>query len=149
VNLESVRSKTDRGVAGLPIRLVVAFVVGTAVLGVMLNMVSGVGALTATELDAQPTPDVVQPGNETITVAAVDADGHTVPGVTVILSADTARLAGGRSVVARTNTTGVATLHVTPTLPPTADQGTLTLTVKPPSSKYVDRRANTDVLVVR
>ncbi|MBP2252844.1 hypothetical protein J2754_003204 [Halarchaeum solikamskense] len=149
MNFESVRSKTDRGVAGLPIRLVVAFVVGTAVLGVMLNMVSGVGALTATELDAQPTPDVVRPGNGTVTVAAVDADGHTVPGVTVVLSGDTAGLAGGKPIVARTNATGVATLRVTPTLPPTADQGTLALTVKPPSDKYADRRDNTDVLVVR
>ncbi|GGN06289.1 DUF7382 domain-containing protein [Halarchaeum nitratireducens] len=103
MNFESVRSKTDRGVAGLPIRLVVAFVVGTAVLGVILNMVSGVGALTATELDAQPTPDVVRPGNRTVTVAAVDADGHTVPGVTVVLSGDTAGLAGGEPIVARTN----------------------------------------------
>nr|WP_188872467.1 carboxypeptidase regulatory-like domain-containing protein [Halarchaeum rubridurum] len=149
VTLEPIHLADDRGVAGLPVRLVVAFVVGTAVLGVMLNMVSGVGALTTTELDAHPTPDVVHPGNGTITVAAVDPDGHALPDVTVVLSADTAGLAGGRPVVARTNASGVATLHATPTLPPTADQGTLTLTVKPPSGKYADRRANTDVLVVR
>ncbi|WP_159101037.1 DUF7382 domain-containing protein [Halarchaeum acidiphilum] len=142
-------SGDDRGVAGLPIRLVVAFVVGTAVLGVMLNMVSGVGALTTTELDAHPTPDVVHPGNGTIAVAAVDAAGHAVPDVTVVLSADTAGLAGGKPVVGRTNETGVATLRATPTLSATADQGTLTITVKPPSGQYADRRANADVLVVR
>lgn len=150
VNLESVRlTGNDRGIAGLPIRLVVAFVVGTAVLGVMLNMISGVGALTTTELDARPTPDVVHTENTTITVAAVDAGGHAIPDVTVVLSADTAGLAGGEPIVARTNATGVATIRATPTLPPTAGQGTLTLTVKPPSGKYADRRANTDVLVVR
>jgi len=141
--------RTDRGIAGLPIRLVVSFVVGTAVLGVMLHMVTGVGALTTTELDATTSPDVVSTGAQTLHVTAVDASGKPVPDVAVVLSADTAGLSDGGPRVARTNESGVATFDVTPTLPATRRQGKLSVTVKPPNGDYADRRANAGVLVVR
>jgi len=62
----------ERGIEGLPVRLVVALVVGVATLGVLLNMVSGISGLAVTELDTQPTPEVTAPGNQTVTVAVVD-----------------------------------------------------------------------------
>ncbi|WP_435098779.1 DUF7382 domain-containing protein [Halarchaeum sp. P4] len=139
----------DRGIAGLPIRLVISFVVGTAVLGVMLNMVSGVGALTTTELDARPTPDVVQTGAQTITVETVEPNGQPVSDVAVVLMPGTAGLESGGPVVARTDASGVATFEVTPTLTATHGQGTLEIAIKPPNGNYADRRGNTDILVVR
>lgn len=142
-------SGEDRGIAGLPIRLVVSFVVGTAVLGVMLSMVSGVGALTTAELDAQPTPDVIEAGAQTIAVEVVDPNGQSVSDVAVVLSPETAGLERGGPVVARTDASGVATFEVTATLTATAGQGTLGIAIKPPNGDYADRRANTNILVVR
>jgi len=116
----------------------------------MLHMVAGVGSLATSELDARPTPAVVHPGPQTITVAAVDASGDRVPGAFVVLTAGTAGLASDGPVVARTNESGVATLNVTPTLTATRGRGTLDVSIKPPGGGgYADRRANAGVLVVR
>lgn len=139
--------RDERAIEGLPVRLVVAFVVGVACLSVMLNLVSGVNTLAASELNAQPTPDVVHPGNQEFDVRAVDADGNPVSGVTVVLEPGTAQLDGGIAI-AETNENGVATFDVTPSLHPNQQQGTLDITLKPPSGSYTDNRRNTGVLVV-
>ncbi|MFB6138205.1 MAG: Ig-like domain-containing protein [Halobacteriaceae archaeon] len=137
----------DRAIEGLPIRLVVAFIVGVAALSVMLSMVSGVGGLAVTELDARPVPDVVTTGEQTIDVTAVDADGNPVAGATVVLRSDTAAIDG--PVTARTNESGVATLTVSPSLPANRVDGTLSVSIKPPAgSQFVDDRENTAVLVL-
>ncbi|WP_336035878.1 DUF7382 domain-containing protein [Halobacterium yunchengense] len=133
---------------GLPVRLVVAFVVGVATLSVLLNMVSGVDTLAVSELDASPDPDVVAPGSQTVDVTAVDADGNPVAGATVVVQSGTADLDG--VATATTGDDGVATLEVAPELGPNQDRGTLAVDVKPPAdSEYVDRRENSDILVVR
>lgn len=137
----------ERAIEGLPVRLVVAFVVGVACLSVMLNLVSGVNTLAASELNAQPAPDVVHPGSQELDVRAVDADGNPVSGVTVVLEPGTAQLDGGIAI-AETNENGVATFDVTPSLHPNQQQGTLDITLKPPSGSYTDNRRNTGVLVV-
>ncbi|GGL68696.1 DUF7382 domain-containing protein [Halocalculus aciditolerans] len=137
----------ERAIEGLPVRLVVAFVVGVACLSVMLNLVSGVNTLAASELGAQPTPDVVHPGSRELDVRAVDANGDPVAGVTVVLKPGTARLDDGIAV-AKTNENGVASLDVTPRLRANQQEGTLDVTLKPPSGSYTDNRQNTGVLVV-
>ena len=145
---ESFRSDT-RAIEGLPVRLVIALVVGVASLSVMLNMVSGIQGLAVTELDARPSPDVVAPGEQTIDVAVVDPDGAPVAGATVVVRSDTARIDG--VVTAETDANGVATVTVAPRLRPNQADGTLEISVKPPaeSSQFTDRRENTKVLVVR
>jgi len=138
----------ERAIEGLPIRLVIAFVVGVASLSVMLNMISGVGSLGVSELNARPAPDVVAPGAQTVTVTAVDANGDPVTGATVVVSGDTATLDGVR--VARTGPHGNASLSIDPRLGPNREQGTLSIAVKPPAgSDYADERKNTAILVVR
>ncbi|MGB9986705.1 DUF7382 domain-containing protein [Salarchaeum japonicum] len=140
--------RDERAIEGLPVRLLIAFVVGVATLGVLLQTVSGVGTLATTELDVKPTPDVVGPDEQSLALSVVDASGNGVAGATVLVKAGTARLDG--TVVARTNETGVAMVTVDPALGANQADGTLTVTVKPPAGgEYVDRRGNTRILVVR
>ncbi|WP_089649619.1 DUF7382 domain-containing protein [Halobacterium hubeiense] len=141
-------ARDDRAIEGLPVRLVIAFVVGVAVLSVMLSMVSGVDTLSVSELDAIPDSDAVTPGDQAIDVTAVDADGNPVAGATVVVKAGTADLDG--VATATTGDDGTATLDVDPQLGPNQADGTLELSVKPPSGlDYADRRENTEILVVR
>lgn len=137
-----------RAIEGLPIRLVIALVVGVASLSVMLNMLSGLGGLAVTELDTRPSPTVVEPAEQTITITVVDSGGDTVSDATVVVKSGSADIDGVRT--ARTGPGGNATVTVTPELRPNQGEGTLTIDVKPPAgSQYADRRGNTEVLVVR
>ncbi|GAA0283892.1 carboxypeptidase-like regulatory domain-containing protein [Halobacterium noricense] len=141
-------ARDERAIEGLPVRLVIAFVVGVATLSVMLSMVSGVDTLSVSELDASPEPDVVTPGDQSVDVTAVDADGDPVAGATVVVKAGTADLDG--VATATTGDDGTATLDIDPQLGPNQADGTLEISVKPPSgSDYADRRENTEILVVR
>ncbi len=138
----------QRAIEGLPIRLVIALVVGVASLSVMLNMISGIHGLTVTELDAHPSPEVVSPGHQHVELTVVDPDGDPVSGATVIVRGKTAKL--DDIATAKTGTDGHATVDVKPHLRPNQDEGTLTVEIKPPSGGgYVDKRANTKILVVQ
>ncbi|WP_430504244.1 carboxypeptidase-like regulatory domain-containing protein [Haloparvum sp. PAK95] len=138
----------ERAIEGLPIRLVIALVVGVASLSVMMSMIGGIQGLAVTELDAEPAPEVTTPGEQTIEVAVVDPDGGPVADATVIVRAGSARLDG--VATATTNETGIATIDVAPELGPNQADGTLTIDIKPPAgSDYADERKNTEILVVR
>ncbi|MFC6992594.1 carboxypeptidase regulatory-like domain-containing protein [Haladaptatus sp. GCM10025707] len=138
----------DRAIESLPIRLVIALVVGVASLSVMMNMLSGVQGLAVSELDVRPQPAVINPGSEDVTLEVVDADGNSVSNATVVVRGGTADLE--RIHTARTNGDGEATASLSPSLAPNRDMGTLELSVKPPAgSSFVDRRENTELLVVR
>jgi hypothetical protein len=140
--------RDERAIEGLPVRLVVALVVGVASLSVMLNMLTGVEGLAVTELDVRPEPDVIEPGAQQLSLVVVDADGDPVPGATVIVTSGGASIDG--TVTAETDDRGTASVSIEPTLLAHQDDGTLVVSVKPPAgSQYVDRRANTDILVVR
>jgi hypothetical protein len=138
----------DRAIEGLPIRLVIAFIVGVATLSVMLNMISGIGGLAMTELDAKPAPDVVTPGEQTIAITVVDTEGAPVADATVVLQGGTASLPGGVTT-ATTDSNGTAELTVRPALSANQVRGTVEIHLKPPAgSQYADEQANTDILVI-
>jgi hypothetical protein len=137
-----------RAIEGLPIRLVIALVIGVASLSVMMNMLTGIQGLSTTELDVRPEPEVVGPGDSSIELTVVGADGSAVADATVLVKAGSADLDGVRT--ATTGDDGTATVSATPTLRSNQDEGTLLIEVKPPAgSGYVDRRGNAKVLVVR
>ena len=137
----------ERAIEGLPVRLVIALVVGVASLSVMMGMVGTIDGLAATELDAQPQPEVTTPGDQSIDVAVDDPDGTRVTDATVIVRGGSARIDG--VATATTDEDGIATVDVAPELGPNQPDGTLTIDVKPPAgSDYVDERENTKVLVV-
>jgi len=141
--------RTDtRGIEGLPIRLVIALVIGVASLSVMMNMLTGIQGLSTTELDVRPEPEVIGPGEASLELTVVGADGSSVADATVLVSSGSADLDGVRTET--TDEDGTATVSVAPTLRANQDEGTLVIEVKPPAgSGYVDRRGNTKVLVVR
>ncbi|MFB6095512.1 MAG: carboxypeptidase regulatory-like domain-containing protein [Halodesulfurarchaeum sp.] len=138
----------ERGIEGLPIRLIIAFVVGVATLSIMLNMLSGVQSFAVAELDAQPQPDVIGPESQEVLITAVGSDGTPVTGATVLVKRGSAQLDG--VAVGKTGANGTVSLRVSPSLGPNQAQGTLTIDVKPPAgSKYMDKRENAEILVVR
>jgi len=140
--------RDERAIEGLPVRLVVSLVVGAACLSVMLNMVQGIGTLAVTELDVQPTPEVVETGPQELTLTVVDADGDPVSGAIVVVKSGTASLDG--VVTAESGAAGNATVTVDPELGENQAEGTLVVDVKPPAgSEYADRRENSYVLVVQ
>jgi hypothetical protein len=137
----------ERAIEGLPVRLVIAMVVGVASLSVMMSMLSGISGLAVTELDTQPTPEVVAPGNETVEVRVVDPDGNGVSDATVVARGGSARLNGVET--AKTGKNGTAELQLSPQLGPNQRDGTVEFDVKPPAgSEYADKRENTALLVV-
>lgn len=138
--------RDERAIEGLPIRLVIALVVGVASLGVMMNVISGIDTLGMTELDTQPEPEVIDPGPTEVEVRVVDSERRGVAGVTVIVRSGTAQL--DSIVTGETGENGTAHLQVEPRLGPNQQDGTLELDLKPPSGDYTDRRENTAILVV-
>jgi hypothetical protein len=143
------RFRTDtRAIEGLPIRLVIALVVGVASLSVMMNMLSGVQGLAVEELDVRPEPEVTTPGEQTVELTVVGTDGNPVAGATVVVTGGTATLDGVST--ATTGPNGTAAVTLTPGLRANQDRGTISVSIKPPAgSEYIDRRTNTEVLVVR
>ncbi|EMA06015.1 DUF7382 domain-containing protein [Haloferax denitrificans] len=145
--LDMFRSDT-RAIEGLPVRLVVALVVGVASMSVMLNMLSGVQGLATSELDVKPTPDVVGPGEQALDFTVVDHEGNPVEGATVIVKSGTAEIDG--VATAKSGDGGSATVQVDAELGANREDGTLVVDVKPPAGEsFVDRRENTNVLVVQ
>lgn len=137
-----------RAIEGLPIRLVIALVVGVASLSVMMNMLTGIQGLAVTELDARPDPDVITPGEQTIDVTVLTPDGATVSDATIIVKGASASTDGIET--AKTDADGTASVTIDPGLRPNQDEGTVTIDVKPPAgSGFVDRRGNTEILVIR
>jgi hypothetical protein len=139
--------RDERAIEGLPIRLVIALVVGIASLSVMMSTISGLGSLGVTELDTRPQPEIVTPGSHDVAVSVVGPEGGPIANATVIAKSGTATLDG--LATAETNMTGVATLSLSPGLNPNQAEGTIALDIKPPDGSYSDRRENTAILVVR
>lgn len=143
----------DRAIEGLPVRLVIALVVGVAALSVMMGMIDGISGVGMTEIDVELDEDdaVIDPGDsEQVAVRVVDGDGEPVAGARVVVRGDTATLDDGPIVSDRTDEDGTVELDVEPEMPDYQTEGALTVTVKPPAgSDYVDRRSNTEILVIR
>jgi hypothetical protein len=137
----------ERGIEGLPVRLIIAFVVGVAALSVMLNMISGVESFAVAELDVKPEPHVVGPEEQTIELTAIGSDDTPVADATVVVESGTASLES--MAVATTDSDGTASVTIDPSLGPNQAKGTIHIDVEPPAgSNYMDRRENSDITVV-
>ena len=140
--------RDERGIEGLPIRLVIALVVGVACLGVMMSTISGLGTIQVTEVDVKPQPEVTGTGSTDVTVTVVDPKGSPVAQATVIAKSGTATL--DKVTTASTGDNGNATLSLSPSLGPNQQEGTITFSVKPPSGgNYQDEQSYTELLVVK
>ncbi|MHB9288722.1 carboxypeptidase regulatory-like domain-containing protein [Halobacteriales archaeon Cl-PHB] len=145
--LETLHSD-ERAIEGLPIRLVIALVVGVASLSVMMGMISDLDSLGTTEVDVRPAEDVIEETDETrdFLVTVVDSSGNPVADATVYARSGTAEIDGIET--GQTSSSGRARLEISPSLGPNQVEGTIELEVKPPAGEFVDRRENTKVLVV-
>jgi hypothetical protein len=146
-DLDAFRSD-ERAIEGLPVRLVIALVVGMASLSVMMGMITDIDDLGVSEVDARPSEDVLDVNASSVTVTVVDADGDAVEGATVVVTNGTATLDG--PVYGGTDGSGTVRFDgLSLGLRPNQDQGTLEIDIKPPAgSEYTDRRENTRILVV-
>jgi len=139
--------RDQRAIEGLPIRLVIALVVGVACLGVMMSTISGLETLQVAEVDVQPEPEVTGSGDVDVTVTVVDPEGAAVADATVVAKSGTATL--DSVTTAETGSDGTATLSLSPSLGPNQQEGSVVFDVKPPaSSNYRDNQGNTELLVV-
>jgi hypothetical protein len=137
----------ERAIEGLPVRLVIALVVGAATMSIMLNMLSGVEGLVVTELDVRPVPDVIEPGPQELELTVVDPSGSAVGDAMVVVTPGTAEL--NEVITARAGADGIARVQVDPGLRPNQATGTLEISIKPPGGgSFVDQRSNTEVLVI-
>jgi len=136
----------ERAIEGLPIRLVIALVVGVACLGVMMTVIGGFGSLERSELDTQPEPEIIEPGERNVTVTVVDPDGESIEDATVVATGDTAELDGVAQ--GTTGPDGTVTLELEPKLRPNQEEGRIELDIRPPEGEYVDDRENTGILVI-
>jgi len=140
----------ERAIEGLPIRLVIALLVGVAALSVMMTMIEDVGGIGKSELDVQIDEEdkrVSARGTGSIGVTVVDEQGNPVTGAMVTLQGSSARLADG-SRTAESDSTGRVTFEdVSPQLGPNQRQGTLRFDIHPPSGDYQDESENLEILV--
>jgi len=90
-------ARDDRAIEGLPIRLVIALVVGVAALAIMLNMLGGIGSVGDTEVtvkiaDADQVIDADATGSDAkVDVYAMDENGNNVSDATIVATADSAQ----------------------------------------------------------
>ena len=145
-------ARDDRAIEGLPIRLVIALVVGVAALALMLNMLGGIGDVGDTEVtvEIEDEDQIIDPDSDTeVTISVIDENGNDVEDATVVATAGSAQLEG----VVRADTdngTNEATMNFDGEQSLRADQdmGTLELEVIPPSdSNYIDEQPNPEIRV--
>jgi len=146
-------SSDDRAIEGLPIRLVIALVVGVAALALMLNMLGTIGDVGDTEVtvdvddDAQVIEETDSGNTENIDLEVIDENGNNVEDATVIVTAGSAQLDGPADEHTGENS-HEATVTVDPGLRADQDTGTLEVDVVPPSdSNYIDEQPNPEIVV--
>lgn len=138
--------RDERAIEGMPIRLVIALVVGVAALAIMMGMLQGLN--TDSLQKEEVSIDMSTPDNsylkttnkyDTVKIKVTDTAGDGVPKATVILKGDTAQLEGGTKVKT-TDKKGVAKFSsVKPNLRADQETGTLDVKVKPPgNTNYQD-----------
>jgi len=143
----------DRAIEGLPIRLVIALVVGVASLALMLNMLGTIGEVGDTEVTVEiPNEDhqIIDPGHHgEIDLDVIDENGNEVHDATVIVTAGSAQLDGvvDGSTERNSNTASVG-FEGEPDLRSDQDIGTLGIEIVPPSdSNYIDEQPNPEIRV--
>ncbi|GAB3685239.1 hypothetical protein GCM10028857_15440 [Salinarchaeum chitinilyticum] len=141
----------ERAIEGLPIRLVIALLVGVAALSVMMSMIDDTREIGNTELDAEPEPDTIQlseDGTQDVTITVVDQSGDPISGTTVVLQGSSATLADG-AMHEESDSDGTVTFEdVSPELEANQDQGTLGIDLQHPDSEFKDKRDNSEILVL-
>lgn len=129
----------ERGIEGLPIRLVIAIVVGVAALSVMMTIIDDIGAVGEEELSANPNEEVLtgETGYD-LKVNVTDEDGQGIPNATVYLKSGTANLDKSDTTFDETDYDGTTTseINISPEddidWRPGQESGEIEVHIKPP-----------------
>ncbi|ELY56693.1 hypothetical protein [Natronolimnohabitans innermongolicus] len=140
----------DRAIEGLPIRLVIAIVIGVAAMALMMSMLDGLDQFNDEEITIDFQDDAVVEEGETFEVKVVDESGNGVDGAQVNANGDTANLGeSGSDTVEETGAEGVTEFDVDPELPQGQDSGYIEFEIQPPSdSSYTEASEHERILVV-
>jgi len=147
----------DRAIEGLPIRLVIALIVGVVSLGIMLQILGGIDTFeTGSEVDVEFEQAAVDPGDDEVSVFVVDDDANEVTGAVVIAEPGAnARMDGaitqetGDCQDCEDNEVELDFDDAGLELPPDATTGEIEFSVQPPAdSNWEDEETNNRLLVV-
>jgi hypothetical protein len=138
----------ERAIEGLPIRLVIALVVGVASLAIMMQLLGGIGTVGQTEVKLETQDDGIasvtdSSGNDqpvTYTVEVTDTEGKSVDGEsTLIISGGSVELTSGTETRTISGSQTIEIEHDKIDFRSDQVKGTLKVTIEPPGdSNYVD-----------
>jgi hypothetical protein len=150
----------ERAIEGLPIRLVIALVVGVAALSLMMSMLSTFDNFRNTEVTTEHDQNLVTPDGgsyENVTLSVVTDDGDPVENADILIRSGSLTLADGPIDLHTGENSNEATLafgegedEATLDFRSDQDRGTLQVEVHPPTdSDYVDNDDNPEITVVK
>jgi len=150
----------QRAIEGLPIRLVIALVVGVAALSLMMSMLSTFDNFGDTEVTAEHDQNLVTPDSgsyEDVTISVVTDEGDPVEDANVLIRSGSLTLEDGPIDLHTGEDSNEVTLpfgdgedEATLDFRSDQDRGTLEVEVHPPTdSDYVDNDDNPEITVVK
>lgn len=137
----------DRAIEGLPVRLVIALVVGVAALGIMMSMLGDIGDIGENELSIEWEDDpIVEEGTRgDLSHTVVDDDGNEIEDYTLIVTSGSASLDSPEQV-ADDEDVDVSGAD----LRQDVETGTLEVEIVPPEDgNFVDNQDNTEITIVK
>jgi hypothetical protein len=145
--------RDERAVAGLPIRLVIAIVLGTASLTLLLNGLGGVSDASPSEIRVEVTnaQKMDVSGTDTLELRVSAADGNGIEGATVVVEPDTAV---GDLVQRTTQPNGEVSIPdfqsaANVSLRTDQRRGTFTIDVRPPGGgELKDEQDNPEIVIL-
>lgn len=149
-------SEDERAIEGLPIRLVIALVVGVACLGIMMQVLGTFDFGADQEADVQLNDRVVQDGEDVTITVVEESTNEPIPGASVIVRGD--NLAIENTYDGETGDDGNLTFtigsssssDVTPDWRTTQEIGKLRFKIIPPTdSPYTDDQENNKLRVTK
>lgn len=153
-------NRDQRAIEGLPIRLVIAVVVGAAALSIMLSTLDGIEPEQKEEVTLEIDDELLtlENGDERVTLSVVTTDGKPIEDAQILIHGGSALVANGPVELQ----TGPDSHQVTLTVGPPGSggdalvefrdgqaRGTLEIEIVPPAgSGNVDNRSNPEITVV-
>jgi hypothetical protein len=148
-------TEDERGIEGLPIRLIIAVVVGVAALSIMMSMLGGIDDMFGqTEATVELDNAVVDEGN-TVELAAITEEGEAINDATIIVRSGTLNIDSpyDEHTGENDNTVNINIgpgEDVDPDWRSNQDIGTLEIHVVPPSDgNFEDGQKNPEITVIR
>ena len=150
-------TEDERGIEGLPIRLIIAVVVGVAALSIMMSMLGGIDDMFGqTEATVELDNAVVDEGNA-VKLSAITEEGEAINDATIIVRSGTLNIDSPHDAHTGENDNTIevsinpnTNSGVTPDWRSNQDIGTLEIHVVPPSDgNFEDGQKNPEITVIR